>query len=87
MKKWFIADTHFSHANIIKYANRPFANVEEMDCVLIENWNLCVAEDDQVFFLGNVGLGSVQYYATMLPITVAIVCYFLIEFVGLFLTP
>jgi calcineurin-like phosphoesterase family protein len=61
MKKWFIADTHFSHANIIKYASRPFANVEEMDCALINNWNLCVAEDDQVFFLGDFGLGSIQY--------------------------
>lgn len=61
MKKWFIADTHFSHANIIKYANRPFANVEDMDLALIENWNQCVSEDDQVFFLGDFGLGSVQY--------------------------
>ncbi|WP_193354048.1 hypothetical protein [Candidatus Protochlamydia sp. R18] len=46
---------------IIKYANRLFANVEEMDCALIDNWNLFVAEDDQVFFLGDFGLGSVQY--------------------------
>lgn len=61
MKKWFIADTHFSHANIIRYANRPFASVEEMDYALINNWNLCVSEDDQVFFLGDFGLGSVQY--------------------------
>jgi calcineurin-like phosphoesterase family protein len=61
MKKWFIADTHFSHANIIKYANRPFANVAEMDYALIDNWNQCVDEDDQVFFLDDFELGSVQY--------------------------
>ncbi len=61
MKKWFIADTHFSHVNIIRYANRPFANVEEMDSALIDNWNQCVSEDDQVFFLGDFGLGRVQY--------------------------
>lgn len=36
MKKWFIADTHFSHANIIKYAGRPFANVEEIRKDLFE---------------------------------------------------
>ncbi len=29
--------------------------------MLIDNWNLCVAENDQVFFLGDFGLGSVQY--------------------------
>lgn len=61
MKKWFIADTHFSHANIIKYAGRPFATVDEMDCALIDNWNQCVGEDDQVFFLGDFGLGDVEH--------------------------
>lgn len=61
MKKWFIADTHFSHTNIIKYTGRPFANVEEMDRALIENWNKCVSDDDQVFFLGDFGLGDVEY--------------------------
>jgi len=61
MKKWFVADTHFSHANIIKYANRPFANVEEMNQALIDNWNLSIAEDDQVFFLGDFGLGKLDH--------------------------
>ena len=61
MKKWFISDTHFSHTNIIKYAGRPFANVQEMDQALIDNWNSCVGVDDQVFFLGDLGLGSVDH--------------------------
>lgn len=61
MKKWFIADTHFSHANIIRYANRPYANVEEMNRSLIDNWNQCVDIDDQVFFLGDFGLGDVDH--------------------------
>lgn len=61
MKKWFIADTHFSHSNIIKYAARPYATVEEMNLHLINNWNRCVREDDQVFFLGDFGLGDVEH--------------------------
>ncbi len=61
MKKWFIADTHFSHTNIIRYAKRPFASVEEMDLSLIVNWNNCVSMDDQVYFLGDFGLGDVDH--------------------------
>ncbi len=61
MNKWFISDTHFSHANIIKYANRPFANREEMDRILIDNWNQSVGIEDQVFFLGDFGLGDVDH--------------------------
>lgn len=61
MKKWFIADTHFSHANIIKYSRRPFENVGEMNCVLIENWNQKIEEEDQVFFLGDFSMGTLDH--------------------------
>lgn len=61
MKKWFISDTHFSHTNIIRYTGRPFKSVEEMNQALINNWNTCIDNDDQVFFLGDFGLGSIEY--------------------------
>ncbi|MFI5344182.1 MAG: hypothetical protein ACHQUC_08175 [Chlamydiales bacterium] len=61
MKKWFISDTHFSHTNIIRYAARPYASVEEMDINLIDNWNRSIGVDDQVFFLGDFGLGDVDH--------------------------
>lgn len=61
MNKWFIADTHFSHFNIIRYTGRPFSNVEEMDQTLIRNWNSLVEDEDLVFFLGDFGMGNVEH--------------------------
>jgi len=50
---WFTADTHFGHANIIKYCNRPFKTVQEMDLILIRRWNERVKSTDTVYFLGD----------------------------------
>ena len=47
------ADTHFNHANIIKYCNRPFSSVEEMNETIIKNWNKHVSHSDMVIFLGD----------------------------------
>lgn len=55
--RWFISDTHFGHANIIRLANRPFLSVDEMDSCLIDRWNEKVKEGDEVFFLGDFGFG------------------------------
>ena len=57
---WFTSDTHFNHANIIKYCNRPFASVEEMNEKLIENWNSVVGKDDLTWCLGDFCLGPDQ---------------------------
>ena len=55
---WFTSDTHFGHKNILKYTDRPFSSVEEMDEALIENWNNRVKNDDEIYHLGDVALCS-----------------------------
>ena len=53
---YFISDTHFNHKNIIKYCNRPYKSVEEMNKVLIENWNRVVKDADVIYHLGDFAL-------------------------------
>jgi len=53
-RKLYIADTHFGHANILRYDNRPWLNVGQMDEDMVDNWNTAVDRDDDVFILGDV---------------------------------
>ncbi len=53
-KNFYIADLHFGHFNIIRYDNRPFKTVEEMDNTLIKNWNKAVTNEDYVWILGDI---------------------------------
>lgn len=59
-EKWFISDTHFFHANILKFTDdnhnviRPFNDVTEMNEYIIRKWNNTVAPNDKVYHLGDV---------------------------------
>lgn len=63
---FFTSDSHYSHARIIEYCNRPFANVKEMDEALIANWNSRVKPTDDVYHLGDFSFGTTAQAAAIL---------------------
>ena len=65
---YFTSDHHFWHTNIIRFCNRPFASVEEMNEALIRNWNEIVSPDDEVYCLGDFSMAArpVELYTSRL---------------------
>lgn len=57
---FFMSDPHFYHTNIIKYSNRPFKNVDEMNSTLIKNINITVRPQDELYVLGDFLFGDVK---------------------------
>ena len=55
---FFTSDQHFFHKNIIRYCNRPFLDVGEMNYVLVQKWNSVVQDDDLVYVLGDFAFTS-----------------------------
>lgn len=61
---FLISDTHFSHANCLNFylkdgvtKLRPnFSCVEEMDEVMVDNWNKTVRPCDKVYHCGDVAM-------------------------------
>lgn len=56
--RYFTSDHHFNHKNIIKYEQRPFTTIEEMDEQLVLKWNEVVQPNDEVWHLGDFSFGS-----------------------------
>ena len=51
--KWFISDTYFGSKDILDRKKRPFSNIEDMDHLMVLNWNQRVGKDDVVYHLGD----------------------------------
>lgn len=78
---WFVSDTHFGHANIIKYCGRPWnhgkgadgeivvtpEDVLAMDNAMVERWNSVVGKNDTVWHLGDFALGGKEVAERVFP--------------------
>lgn len=54
---WYTADTHFNHASIIKFCNRPFESSFEMDDAILGNFRRKVGPKDDLWLLGDFAFG------------------------------
>lgn len=59
-KTFYISDTHWCHKNLIKFGNRPFSTIEEMNLELVHRWNSVIGLNDTVWHLGDFALGSTK---------------------------
>ena len=74
---WVVSDTHFNHAGILKFTDingKPtrgdrFANVDEMNEAMMDNWNSAVKPGDKVYHLGDVlfGENKLEWITTNFP--------------------
>lgn len=55
---FIISDTHFNHRAVLRFERGEFKTIKEHDEYIIKKWNSVVKDDDIVFHLGDLGLGS-----------------------------
>lgn len=57
---YYTADLHWNHANVIRYSERPFADVGLMNSTILANINEVVGRGDQLYILGDVAFASIE---------------------------
>jgi calcineurin-like phosphoesterase family protein len=57
---FFTSDWHIGHANVLAFDNRPFKDLDEMHKALVRNYNATVPECGVCYFLGDIGMGTVE---------------------------
>ena len=66
MKLFFSSDPHYFHPKIIKYEDRPFNNVEEMNEIMINNHNKKVGKNDYIYYVGDFSFGTPEQTCKLL---------------------
>lgn len=65
MVRYVFSDHHFGHTNIIKYCDRPFSSVGEMNKALVDRHYETVDEDAVLIHLGNIAMDMQNGEETM----------------------
>lgn len=75
MSTWFTSDTHYGHANIIKYSKRPYRDVVEMDRDLIARHNAVVQPNHIVWHLGDFAFANKERQLAILKQLNGTICF------------
>ncbi len=59
MSTYLFSDPHFHHENMAK--RRGFSSAEEMNELIVKNWNNTVSKRDCVYLLGDITMEKKQY--------------------------
>lgn len=59
-KLFVISDTHFGHAAILQYSDRPFEDLDHMNTQLVKSWHETVPPDATVLHLGDTAMGRID---------------------------
>ena len=81
MRTFFTSDWHLWHTNIIKYANRPFKDSEEMNKVILDNFFETVDSGDTVYFLGDFAFSNKERLAEIIDVLTKINDYVTFHFI------
>ena len=55
---FFTSDLHFGHDKEFIWKARGFNSLQEMEAAIVDRWNKTVSEEDAVYILGDVVMGS-----------------------------
>lgn len=66
METWFLSDTHFGHANLVRGSTkweeklpcRNFDTLKEHDDIIIDNINKYVGKNDILYHVGDWSMGG-----------------------------
>lgn len=56
--EWVCSDLHLNHDKSFIYETRGFNSIQEHDEIIVQRWNEVVRPCDEVWFLGDIGMGK-----------------------------
>ena len=65
---WFMGDPHFDHEPVLRFENRPFANLDEMAIEILYNINKDVKPEDTFVLMGDVCFGQRKQWRRILDL-------------------